>query len=242
MLVKVICEILLYHRSWLLLFTPLHTHQLILWFYMSKFPGEMQLPTTTFRETFLKLQTTFLILIQRDRSLFSHLHLILLLPVCVTAMRHCWLCLPCPPSGNFTSLPMAGTPFHPSGGPHLCQQYRTPALEWSPVGSSQAFPSMACACPHPQGARGASVPSSHPTAGRGLRWDRLPGSCLAAPGHGLQGPHGVLKMCPQVLLEKHGDFIYTYIKITLAGVGNRCQCSDILSYLFPSSTCEKRNM
>lgn len=154
MLVKVICDILLYHSSWLLLLTPLHIHQLILWFYQSQFPDQMYLPTTTFRATFLQLQAMVLILIQPDRSLFSHLQLILLLPVCATAMG------------------TAG--FQPSRSPHICPQDRTPFQPPRLPQHCQAFPSLACACPHPCGAGAAPVPCPCPAAGCGLGWDRLP--------------------------------------------------------------------
>lgn len=221
MLVKVICDILLYHSSWLLLFTLLHTGQLILQFYLSQFPGEVQLPTLTFRATFLKLQAMVVILIQLDRSLFSHSQLIL----CVTAMRHGWLCLP------LLTLQRLHLPAY-GPGPHLSPPGLPTSAQgtdpFQPPGLPPGISQQVCACAHPHGAGAAAVPS--PSLLLAVSQDGTGGQIL--PAHGPQGVTNVL----QVLLETQEDSICRYIKITLAGVGNRCQCSDILSYLFPSST------
>lgn len=97
----------------------------------------MYLPPTTFRATFLQVQAMVLILIQPDRSLFSHLKLILLLPVCATAMRHRWLSLPLPtPQG--LHLPAYG-PGHSFSPPGLPTSVHRTGLHFSPLG----YPSTA---------------------------------------------------------------------------------------------------
>lgn len=162
---------------------------------------------------------------QPERCLFSHLQLILLLPLCAPAQPP----VPLPP------CLWPRTPFQPSGAPPTSAHSR--GLHFSPLGSPQhcqAFSSLAFLIPREPG-----LPLSSPHALLWARMGQAARSHPAAPGLGLQSPGSVLKMCSQVLLETQEDFICRYIKITLAGVGNRCQRLDILSYLFPSSTLWK---
>lgn len=123
------------------------------------------MPTLTFRGTFLKLQTMVVILIQLDRSLFSHSQLIL----CVTATRHGWFCLLLPTLQRL-HLPAYGP------GPHLSppelpssaqstDPFQPPGL---PPGISQHGP---CLCPSPW-SWGCRCAIPIPAAGGGLGWDR----------------------------------------------------------------------
>lgn len=116
-----------------------------------------------------------LILIHPERSLFSHTELILLLAVCVTAMRPCWLCLPLPTLQHL-HLPACDPGDH-SSPPGLPKSAHSIGFHFSPLGSPQAFPSLACACPRPQGAGAAAVPSSCPAAGQGGTGSQILLSC-----------------------------------------------------------------
>lgn len=166
----------------------------------------MYLPPTTFRAIFLQVQAMVLILIQPDRCLFSHLKLILLLPVCATAMRHRWLSLPLPtPQGLHLPAYGPGCPFSPPGLPtglRGAPQDRTPFQPPRLPQHRQAFPSLACACPHPRGAGAAPVPCPCPAAGCGLGWDRLPDPAwlLLAVAH---KTHSVSWKCARRCYWKH---------------------------------------